>query len=139
MSNLICSSFLQKWARASKKSSSNRKKVLLQSQKGVGLWNIPLNLSSQVQLRSSGLWRSTICIKKRNNEDVFIFSFFQVGLYILYFLSPGLLPHHIFFFSGGLPHQTRKRGCRGKFFGERLLLFIFIFCFYFLYFIYESN
>ena len=33
-----------------------REKVLLQSQKGVGLMNIPLNLSSQVHLWSSGLW-----------------------------------------------------------------------------------
>ena len=39
-----------------KKVLLQREKVLLQSQKGVGLWNIPLNLSSQVHLWSSGLW-----------------------------------------------------------------------------------
>ena len=39
-----------------RKSPTPRKKVQLQSQKGVGLWNIPVNLSSQVHLWSSGLW-----------------------------------------------------------------------------------
>ena len=39
-----------------KKVLLQREKVLLQSQKGVGLMNIPLNLSSQVHLWSSGLW-----------------------------------------------------------------------------------
>ena len=39
---------------AGEKIQLQRKKVKLQSQKGVGLWNIPVNLSSQVHLWSSG-------------------------------------------------------------------------------------
>ena len=39
-----------------RKSPTPAEKVQLQSQKGVGLWNIPVNLSSQVHLWSSGLW-----------------------------------------------------------------------------------
>ena len=39
-----------------KKVLLQREKVLLQSQKGVGLGNILVNLSSQVNLWSSGLW-----------------------------------------------------------------------------------
>ena len=36
-------------------------KVLLQSPKGVGLWNIPMNLSSQFHLWSSRLWMLEEC------------------------------------------------------------------------------
>ena len=39
-----------------KKVQLQRQKVQLQSQKVVGLGNIPMNLSSQVHLWSSGLW-----------------------------------------------------------------------------------
>ena len=39
-----------------RKSPTPAEKVQLQSQNGVGLWNIPVNLSSQVHLWSSGLW-----------------------------------------------------------------------------------
>ena len=39
-----------------RKSPTPAEKVQLQSQKGVGLWNIAVNLSSQVHLWSSGLW-----------------------------------------------------------------------------------
>ena len=51
------------------KSPPPTRKVLLKSKKSVGLWNIPVNLSSQVHLWSSGLWML---------EEYFYYNFLNV-------------------------------------------------------------